>query len=33
MVKNETVKPESTKTPGLVIEIDNLSKSFANLKY
>jgi phospholipid/cholesterol/gamma-HCH transport system ATP-binding protein len=32
MVKNETVKPESTKTPRLVIEIDNLSKSFANLE-
>ncbi len=28
MVKNETVRPESTKMPELVIEITNLSKGF-----
>jgi phospholipid/cholesterol/gamma-HCH transport system ATP-binding protein len=34
MVKNETVIPESTKTkkPELVIEINNLSKGFADLQ-
>ncbi|WP_372948589.1 ABC transporter ATP-binding protein [Mariniphaga sp.] len=31
MVKNETVKPESKKTPEPVIEINNLSKGFADL--
>ena len=32
MVKNETVIPESTKMPELVIEITNLSKGFDNLQ-
>ena len=32
MVKNETVIPESTKTPELVIEINNLSKGFADMQ-
>lgn len=31
MVKNETVRPESTKMPELVIEITNLSKGFDDL--
>jgi phospholipid/cholesterol/gamma-HCH transport system ATP-binding protein len=31
MVKNETVIPESTKTPEMVIEINNLSKDFDDL--
>ena len=32
MVKNETVIPESTKTPELIIEIDNLSKGFDDMQ-
>jgi phospholipid/cholesterol/gamma-HCH transport system ATP-binding protein len=32
MVKNETVMPESTKTPELIIEIDNLSKGFDDMQ-
>ena len=32
MVKNETVRPESTKMPELVIEITNLSKGFDDLQ-
>ena len=32
MVKNETVIPESTKTPEMVIEINNLSKGFDDLQ-
>jgi phospholipid/cholesterol/gamma-HCH transport system ATP-binding protein len=32
MIKNETVIPESTKMPELVIEINNLSKGFADLQ-
>ena len=32
MVKNETVIPESTKTPELVIEINNLSKGFDDMQ-
>ena len=32
MIKNETVIPESAKTPEMVIEINNLSKGFADLQ-
>lgn len=32
MVNNETVIPESTKMPELVIEITNLSKGFDDLQ-
>ncbi|MDD4108457.1 MAG: ATP-binding cassette domain-containing protein [Prolixibacteraceae bacterium] len=32
MVKDETVIPESTKTPELIIEIDNLSKGFDDMQ-
>ncbi len=32
MLKNEPVTPENIKKPGLVIEIDNLSKAFADLE-
>jgi phospholipid/cholesterol/gamma-HCH transport system ATP-binding protein len=32
MVKNETVIPQSTKTPELIIEIDNLSKGFDDMQ-